>query len=80
LDISDLPTPHNYGLWLWQDRVQGMLAGWVGELGVSIYRGREVTRSAQDDTGVAIELSDVQSLRAEYHEKAGCSVCSASST
>jgi 2-polyprenyl-6-methoxyphenol hydroxylase-like FAD-dependent oxidoreductase len=38
----------------------------VGELAVTIYRGREVTGFAQDDTGVDVELSDDQSLRAEY--------------
>lgn len=31
-----------------------------------IYRGREVTGFAQDDTGVDVELSDGQSLRADY--------------
>ena len=31
-----------------------------------IYRGREVTGFAQDDTGVDVELSDGRSLRAEY--------------
>jgi 3-(3-hydroxy-phenyl)propionate hydroxylase len=29
-----------------------MTAGWVGELAVPIYRGRDVTGFAQDDTGV----------------------------
>jgi 2-polyprenyl-6-methoxyphenol hydroxylase-like FAD-dependent oxidoreductase len=33
---------------------------------VPIYHGREVTGFAQDDTGVGVELSDGQSLRAEY--------------
>jgi 2-polyprenyl-6-methoxyphenol hydroxylase-like FAD-dependent oxidoreductase len=33
---------------------------------VPIYREREVTGFAQDDTGVDVELSDGQSLRAEY--------------
>jgi flavin-dependent dehydrogenase len=33
---------------------------------VPIYHGREVTGFAQDDTGVDVELSDGQSLRAEY--------------
>jgi flavin-dependent dehydrogenase len=33
---------------------------------VPIYRGREVTGFAQDDTGVDVQLSDGQSLRAEY--------------
>ena len=66
LDISDFPTRHNYGLALWQSRIERIMAAWVGELGVPIYRGREVTGFAQDDTGVDVELSDGQSLRAEY--------------
>ena len=66
LDISDFPTRHPYGLGLWQDRIERILAGWVGELAVPIYRGREVTGIAQDDTGVDVELSDGASLRAEY--------------
>src|SRR5918998_1481303 len=66
LDIGDFPTRHNYGLGLWQNRIERILAGWVGELGVPIYRGREVTGFAQDDTGVDVEVSDGQSLRAEY--------------
>jgi 2-polyprenyl-6-methoxyphenol hydroxylase-like FAD-dependent oxidoreductase len=66
LDISDFPTRHNYGLGLWQNHIERILAGWVGELEVPIYRGREVTGLAQDDTGVDVELSDGQSLRADY--------------
>jgi len=66
LDISDFPTRHNYGLGLWQNHIERILAGWVGELGVPIYRGREVTGFAQDDTGVDVEVSDGQSLRTEY--------------
>jgi 2-polyprenyl-6-methoxyphenol hydroxylase-like FAD-dependent oxidoreductase len=66
LDISDLPTRHNYFLALWQTRIERILADWVGELAVPIYRGREVTVFAQDDTGVDVELSDGQSLRAKY--------------
>jgi 2-polyprenyl-6-methoxyphenol hydroxylase-like FAD-dependent oxidoreductase len=37
---------------------------------VPIYRGREVTGFAQDDTGVNVELADGQSLRVEYLD--GC--------
>src|SRR6266545_7693719 len=66
LDISDFPTRHPYGLGLWQNHIERILADWVGELAVTIYRGREVTGFAQDDTGVDVELSDGQSLRAEY--------------
>jgi 3-(3-hydroxy-phenyl)propionate hydroxylase len=66
LDISDFPTRHNYGLALWQDRIERILAAWVDELVVPIYREREVTGFAQDDTGVEVELSDGRSLRAKY--------------
>lgn len=66
LDISDFPTRHPYGLALWQSRIEQILAGWVDELGVQIYRGREVSGVAQDRTGVNVELSDGQFLRAAY--------------
>src|SRR5467141_4068694 len=66
LDISDFPTRHNYGLGLRQNHIERILAGWVGELAVTFYRGREVTGFAQGDTGVDVELSDGQSLRAQY--------------
>jgi 2-polyprenyl-6-methoxyphenol hydroxylase-like FAD-dependent oxidoreductase len=66
LDISDFPTRHNYGLGLWQNHIERILAGWVGDLAVTIYRGRDVTGFVQDDAGVDVELSDGQSLRAEY--------------
>ena len=66
LSMSDFPTRHNYGLALSQVHIERTLAGWVGELGVPIYRGREVTGFAQDDTGVDVALSNGQSLRAEY--------------
>jgi 2-polyprenyl-6-methoxyphenol hydroxylase-like FAD-dependent oxidoreductase len=66
LDISDFPTRHNYGLGLWQKHIERIVAGWVAERGVPIYRGREVTGFAQHDSGVDVQLSDGQSLRAEY--------------
>src|SRR5215469_6975675 len=66
LDISDLPTRHNYFLALWQPRTEHILADWVSELAVPIFRGCEVTGFAQDETGVSVELSDGRSLRAKY--------------
>src|SRR5829696_8668563 len=66
LDISDFPTRHPYGLGLWQNHIERILAGWVDELAVPIYRGREVTGFAQDDSGVDVELSDGEPLRAQY--------------
>jgi 2-polyprenyl-6-methoxyphenol hydroxylase-like FAD-dependent oxidoreductase len=66
LDISDFPTRHPYGLGLWQNHIERILAGWVGELGVPIQYGIEVTGFAQDDTGADVALSDGQGLRAQY--------------
>jgi 3-(3-hydroxy-phenyl)propionate hydroxylase len=63
LDLSDFPTRHNYGLGLWQNHIERILAGWVVELAVPIYYGIEVTGFAQDDTGVDVQLSDGRSLR-----------------
>jgi 3-(3-hydroxy-phenyl)propionate hydroxylase len=66
LDISDFPTRHPYGLGLWQNHIERILAGWVDELAVPIHRERAVTGFAQDDGGVDVELSDGESLRADY--------------
>ena len=66
LDISDLPTRHNYVLALGQERCEEILAGWVAELAVPTYREREVTGFAQDVTGVDVELSEGQWFRADY--------------
>jgi 2-polyprenyl-6-methoxyphenol hydroxylase-like FAD-dependent oxidoreductase len=66
LDISDFPTRHPYGLALWQSHIERILADWVAELAVPIYRGREVTTVAQGEAGVDVEVSGGQSLRAEY--------------
>jgi 2-polyprenyl-6-methoxyphenol hydroxylase-like FAD-dependent oxidoreductase len=66
LDISDLPTRHNYFLALWQTHTERILAGWVCGLGVPIYRGREVTGFTQNEIGVDIELSGSRSMRAEF--------------
>jgi 3-(3-hydroxy-phenyl)propionate hydroxylase len=66
MDISDFPTRHNYVLGLLQYRTERILADWVGQLGVPIYYGSEVAGVAQDDTGVDVELSGGQSLRAAY--------------
>lgn len=66
LDISDFPSRHPYGLGLWQNHIERILAGWVHELGVSVRYGTEVTGFTQDDAGIRIELSDGDSLRAAY--------------
>ena len=66
LDISDLPTRHNYFLALWQTRIEHTLADWVLEMAVPIYYGTEVRGFAQHETGVDIELSDGRSTRTQY--------------
>jgi 2-polyprenyl-6-methoxyphenol hydroxylase-like FAD-dependent oxidoreductase len=65
-DLSDFPTRHNYGLGLRQKHIERILAGWVAELEVTIYRGRDVSGFAQDDNGVDVALSNGSSLRAQY--------------
>jgi 3-(3-hydroxy-phenyl)propionate hydroxylase len=66
LDISDFPTRHNYGLGLAQQHIERILAGWVEELGVPVYRGREVTGFVEDAAAVVVELADGGSVRGEY--------------
>jgi 3-(3-hydroxy-phenyl)propionate hydroxylase len=66
LDISDFPARHNYGLALFQTHIERILASWVDELAVPVYRGREVRGFAQDESGVEAELSDGYSVRAKY--------------
>ncbi|BCG88022.1 hypothetical protein MesoLj113c_41320 [Mesorhizobium sp. 113-3-9] len=66
MDISDFPSRHNYLLALRQNHIERILADWIDELGVPIYRGQEVTDFAQDDDGVDLDLSGSQRLRAQY--------------
>ncbi len=66
LDMSDFPTRHPYSLGIWQNQIERILAAWIAELPVRICYGCEVTGFAQDDTGVGVELSDGESLRAQY--------------
>src|SRR6201996_3382528 len=66
LNISDFPTRHPYGLALWQNHIERILADWVEELAVPVYREREVTGVVQDDTGVDVHVSGGRRLRAQY--------------
>ena len=66
LDMRDFPTRHNYVLALMQNHIERLLAEWVGELAVPIYREREVTGCTQDDGGVDVALSNGEALRAQY--------------
>src|SRR5689334_22731659 len=66
LDISDFPTRHNYGLGLVQNDIERILAGWVEELGVPVYREHEVTGFTQDESSVDVLLAGGSKMRAEY--------------
>ncbi len=66
LDMSDFPTRHPYSLGIWQTQIERIMAAWIAELSVRIYYGCEATGFAQDDAGVEVELSDGESLRAQY--------------
>ncbi len=66
LDMSDFPTRHPYSLGIWQNQIELIMAAWIAELQVRIYYECEVKGFAQDDTGVDVELSDIETLRAQY--------------
>ncbi|MGH9089698.1 MAG: FAD-dependent monooxygenase [Acidimicrobiales bacterium] len=66
LDMSDFPTRHPYSLGIWQNQIERIMADWITELPVRIYYGCEAKGFAQDDTGVDVELSAGESLRAQY--------------
>ena len=66
MDMSDFPTRHPYSLGIFQNKIERIMAAWIAELPVQILYGREVTGFAQDDAGVAVELSDGEPLRARY--------------
>ena len=66
LDLSDFPTPHPYGLGLWQKHIERLLAGWLSELRVPIHYGLELTGFRQDESGVDVALSDGSQVRAQY--------------
>jgi 3-(3-hydroxy-phenyl)propionate hydroxylase len=66
LDMSDFPSRHNYVLGLAQNRFEEILAAWVEELSVPIYRRQEVTGFTQDDDGVDVFVREGTPLRARY--------------
>lgn len=66
LGIAHFPTRHPYGLGLWQNHIERILAGWIGELPVTLLRGCDAVAIAQDDDGVDVALSDGRTLCAQY--------------
>ncbi len=66
LDIGDFPTRHNYLLALRQERIERILADWIEELNVPVYRGVEVLDVVHDENGVAISTADGPNMRAGW--------------
>ncbi|MEO7042185.1 MAG: FAD-dependent monooxygenase [Gemmatimonadaceae bacterium] len=66
LDLSDFPTRHPYGLGLWQNQIERIMADWVTELNVPIRYGAEIIGFMQGDDGVEVQLSSGESARGEY--------------
>lgn len=66
LDISHFPTRHNYGLGLWQNHIERLLAEWVEGLPVTFYRGCEVAGFSQQEDGIEVTLLDGSQMRASY--------------
>jgi 3-(3-hydroxy-phenyl)propionate hydroxylase len=66
LDISDVPTRHPYGLGLWQNRIEPILADWIAELGVPVHFGDGVASFTQDATGVDVVFDSGARRRASY--------------
>ena len=66
LDMSDFPTRHPYTLGIFQNHIERIMAEWIAELPVHIRYGCEVTGLAQDETGVDVQVSGGEQLRAQY--------------
>ena len=66
LNISDFPTRHSYGLALGQQQIERLLADWVAELEVPVYRGEEVCGFSQHGAGVDVELAEGRRATAQY--------------
>jgi 2-polyprenyl-6-methoxyphenol hydroxylase-like FAD-dependent oxidoreductase len=66
LDIGDFPARHPYGIALTQNHIERILAGWVEELEMPVYRSADVTGLTQDDAGVNVALADGRTLRTQY--------------
>ncbi|PLP59077.1 hypothetical protein CYK37_11330 [Mesorhizobium loti] len=66
LDIGDFPTRHNYLLALRQERIERLLADWVEELDVPVYRGSEVLDIVQAENGVEVATAQGKTMRAAW--------------
>lgn len=66
LDISDFPTRHPYGLALWQNQIERVLAQWVNELGVPVHRGCDVVGVGQDEDRVQVVLAGGDAISGRY--------------
>ncbi len=65
-DLSTMPSRFPFGLGLWQTHTERLLLGWIGELGVPVIRGRELTGLAETADGVTVTLGDGTALTCRY--------------
>ena len=65
-DLAAFPTRHPWGLALWQQPIERLLAARVVELGVPVLYGVDVAAFVADDDGVDIDLADGRRLRAGF--------------
>jgi 2-polyprenyl-6-methoxyphenol hydroxylase-like FAD-dependent oxidoreductase len=70
LNIADFPSRHPHGLALMQKHIERIMAGRIDELGVPVYRGREIAGFTEDADGVDLMLADGETMRCLY--LAGC--------
>jgi 3-(3-hydroxy-phenyl)propionate hydroxylase len=66
IDLGGLPTRHPYTLALFQNAIERLLLGWVGQLGVPIRRDVEVTGVVPDDEGVEVLLASGEPVRGRF--------------
>jgi 2-polyprenyl-6-methoxyphenol hydroxylase-like FAD-dependent oxidoreductase len=66
LDMSDFPTRHPYSLGIFQNKIERIMAAWISEQPVRMYRGVEVTGFTQAAAHVDVALSDGDTIRGQY--------------
>ena len=67
LDISDFPSRHPYGLALLQKHTERIMAAWVEELGVKIYRGYEVAGFVEEADRVVVDAHSHSHSHSPFH-------------
>ncbi|MEU7746114.1 FAD-dependent monooxygenase [Nonomuraea sp. NPDC049158] len=66
LDLAEIEGNTMYGMSVKQARLEELFEDRARELGVEIWRGRELASFTQDETGVTLELDGGEQLRTRY--------------